>query len=169
MSDPLSTYLHDHLAGAVRGIDLLRFIRDQHVGEQLGQVAAGLLVDIEAGREVLRGLAERAGAGSSGLKELTAWLGEKVSRIKLRRDAADGLGTFEALEFLETRNSREVGRCGVFWLRSPRRIRGCRVRILSTLPHAPKRSTRRRAPLGSRGHGLAMRCEGILASASVAA
>jgi hypothetical protein len=101
MSDPLGTYLHDHLAGAVHGIDLIKFIRDQHVGEQLGQFAAGLLVEIEADREVLRGLAERAGTGSSGLKNLTAWLGEKVSRIKLRRDAEGGLGTFEALEFLE--------------------------------------------------------------------
>jgi hypothetical protein len=100
MSDPLSTYLHDHLAGAEQAIDLVRFMRDQHVGEELGQFAAGVLVEIEADREVLRQIADRAGAGSSTLKELTAWFGEKVSRLKLRHDAGDGLGIFEALEFL---------------------------------------------------------------------
>jgi hypothetical protein len=101
MSDPLSTYLHDHLAGAEQAIDLVKFMRDQHVGEELGQFAAGVLVEIEADREVLRQIADRAGAGSSMLKELTAWFGEKVSRLKLRHDAGNGLGIFEALEFLE--------------------------------------------------------------------
>ena len=101
MSDPLATYLHDHLAGAVHAIDLLEAIRNQYAGEPLGQFAVQLLVDIEADREVLRGLAERTGVGSSGMKEMAAWVGEKVSRLKLRRGASNGLGTFEALEFLE--------------------------------------------------------------------
>ena len=34
------------------------------------------------------------------MKEWGAWLTEKVSRLKLKHGAADGLGTFEALEFL---------------------------------------------------------------------
>jgi len=55
----------------------------------------------KADRDVLQQLAERTGAGSSTLKELTAWLGEKVSRLKLRHGTTDGLGIFEALEFLE--------------------------------------------------------------------
>jgi hypothetical protein len=100
MSDPLATYLHDHLAGAVVAINLLEVLRDQHAGEPLGQFAAELLVEVAADRAVLQGLAERVGAGSSGLKEAAAWLGEKVSRLKLRRRAAGGLGTFEALEAL---------------------------------------------------------------------
>jgi hypothetical protein len=101
MSDPLSTYLHDHLAGSVHAIELLESMRDQHGGEPLGQFAAGLLVEIEADRDVLRELAERLGVGSSGLKELAAWVVEKVSRIKLSSHDAGGFGTFEALEFLE--------------------------------------------------------------------
>jgi len=68
-------------------IDLLEFIRDQHAGEPLSRFAAELLAEIESDRKVLRELAERAGAGCSGLKELTAWLGEKLSRLKLRRGA----------------------------------------------------------------------------------
>lgn len=100
MSDPLATYVEDHLAGAAYAIDLLGAIRDQHAGEPVGQFAAGMLVEVEADNGVLEKLAERIGAGSSGLKGLSAWVAEKVSRLKLRRGASDGLGTFEALEFL---------------------------------------------------------------------
>ena len=100
MSDPLATYLEDHLAGAAYAIDLLGAIRDQHAGEPLGQFAAGMLVEVEADNGVLQELAERVGTGSSGLKGLSAWVAEKVSRLKLKRDTSDGLGTFEALEFL---------------------------------------------------------------------
>lgn len=100
MSDPLVTYLEDHLAGAAYAIDLLGAIRDQHAGEPLGRFAAGMLVEVEADNGVLTELAERIGTGSSGLKGLSAWVAEKVSRLKLKRDASDGLGTFEALEFL---------------------------------------------------------------------
>jgi hypothetical protein len=101
MSDPLGTYLNDHLAGAAHAIDLVEFMRDRYEGEEIGQFAAWLLADIESDREVLRELAERSRVGVSEVKELAGWLGEKVSRLKLRHDANDGLGLFEALEFLE--------------------------------------------------------------------
>jgi hypothetical protein len=101
MSDPLATYMNDHLAGSAYAIDLVEFIRDRYEGQELGQFAGWLLIEIEADREFLKGLAERAGGGSSKVKELTAWLGEKVSRLKLGHAANNGLGLFEALEFLE--------------------------------------------------------------------
>lgn len=101
MSDPLRTYINDHLAGSAYAIDLVEFLRDNYEGQELGQFAAWLLVEIEADRDVLKELAERVGGGSSRVKELTAWLGEKVSRLKLGHGANDGLGLFEALEFLE--------------------------------------------------------------------
>jgi hypothetical protein len=100
VNDPLSTYLEDHLAGAAYAIDLLGAIRDQHAGEPMGQFAAGMLMEVEADNGVLQELAERIGTGSSGLKAISAWVAEKVSRLKLKRDASDDLGTFEALEFL---------------------------------------------------------------------
>jgi hypothetical protein len=100
VGDPLATYLEDHLAGAAYAIDLLGAMRDQHAGEPLGEFAAGMLVEVEADNGVLKQLAERIGTGSSALKGLSAWVAEKVSRLKLKRDASDGLGTFEALEFL---------------------------------------------------------------------
>jgi hypothetical protein len=101
MSNPLGTYINDHLAGSAYAIDLVEFLRDAYEGQELGQFAAWLLVEIKADREVLEGLRERAGGGSSAVKELTAWLGQKVSRLKLGHTANDGLGLFEALEFLE--------------------------------------------------------------------
>jgi len=100
MSDPLAVYLHDHLAGAVVGVNLLESLRDQHSGESLGEFASGLLKEVEADRAALQAIAERLGAGSSGVKNAAAWVSEKMSRFKLGRDEGDGLGTFEALEAL---------------------------------------------------------------------
>jgi hypothetical protein len=46
-------------------------------------------------------LAERIGIGSSPIKDLSGWLGEKVSRLKLGGQDADNFKTFEVLEFLQ--------------------------------------------------------------------
>jgi len=100
MSGALATYLQDHLAGSVHAVGLLEFMRDEHPDEALVTFAANLLGEVEADRTILRKLAERAGEGSSGSKELGAWFGERLSRLKLHHHTADGLGTFEALEFL---------------------------------------------------------------------
>ncbi len=100
MGDPLADYLRDHLAGAELAINLLQSMRDEYADEELGRFASRLLVEVEADRVALRGLVERAGPGSSPLKEASAWIAEKVSRLKLMRSTAGGLGSFEALEFL---------------------------------------------------------------------
>jgi hypothetical protein len=100
MSEPLAIYLHDHLAGSTMAIDLLASMRKEHAGEPLGEFAANLQVEIEADRDVLRTLIERVGAGSNAIKDLGAWMSEKVSRIKLGGHSGGDLTTFEALEFL---------------------------------------------------------------------
>lgn len=100
MSDPLGTYLHDHLAGSNFATELLNDLRDQHVGEPLGQFAAAWLIVLEEERQVLRRIIDRVGSEPSALKEATAWVGEKVSRFKLRRANSGEFGTFEALEAL---------------------------------------------------------------------
>ena len=101
MDDPLATYLADHLAGSVHATELLKNMHKEYSRNPLGQFAADLLVEVEADQKALQELADRVGTGSSGLKELTVWFGEKVSRLKLGHGAVKGLGTFEALEFLE--------------------------------------------------------------------
>src|SRR4030095_16162164 len=99
-SDPLTTYLQDHLAGALHAIELLKAMRDHFAGEPLGAFASQLLAELEADRDVLAKLTDGADGAAGGVKEWGAWLAEKVSRLKLKHGPADGLGTFEALEFL---------------------------------------------------------------------
>jgi hypothetical protein len=101
MTEPLAIYFHDHLAGAAFAIDLVESLGNQHLGKPLGEFAAELLVEIETDRETLLTLADRLGITSSPLKDLSAWLGEKVSRIKLSSQEANSFGTFEALEILQ--------------------------------------------------------------------
>lgn len=101
MDSPLSTYLHDHLGGATHAIDLVKHLRDQYSNDPLGQFASALLVEIEADKAVLQGLSDRIGSVSSGFKEMAGWLAEKVSRLKLNQGDRHGLGTMEALEFLQ--------------------------------------------------------------------
>jgi hypothetical protein len=98
--DLLVTYLRDHLAGAAAAVELLERLRDHHAGNPLGQFAGEILAEIEADRAVLAELTDRVGRGSSVLKEATAWVGAKVSRLKLGQRGGDDLGTLETLEAL---------------------------------------------------------------------
>jgi hypothetical protein len=100
MTNTLTTYLQDHLAGSMHAIELLKAMRDHQASEPLGQFAGQLLIEIEADRNVLSDLVRRTGTTPGGVKEWGAWLAEKVSRLKLKHGSGDGLGTFEALEFL---------------------------------------------------------------------
>src|SRR5690242_15627339 len=101
MTEPLVTYLHDHLAGSKLAIDLLRSLRDHHsCAEFSAEVAATLLLEIEKDRATLERIISRVGKGSPDLKEAAAWFTEKVSRFKLSHADAKGLGTLQALETL---------------------------------------------------------------------
>jgi hypothetical protein len=100
MSDALSTYLEDHLAGASAAIDLLQSLQDQLENAPLGTVVSGWLEEITNDRKTLLGLIERVEHGPHAGKEAAAWLAEKVSRMKLGRVAKGDLGTFQALETL---------------------------------------------------------------------
>lgn len=58
------------------------------------------LVEVMADRNVLQQLTKHAGASSSAVQESSAWISEKVTRLKLGRSAAGEHGSFKALEFL---------------------------------------------------------------------
>ena len=100
MNEKLATYLHDHLGGAQFAIQLLERLRDTQAGQPLGKFAAELLLKIEQDRDVLQKVSESVGARSNLAKETAAWLGEKVSQLKLRLDGNSELGIFESLEML---------------------------------------------------------------------
>jgi hypothetical protein len=99
-TQPLAIYLHDHLAGAAYALDLVKSIRDNYRGQELGDFAATLYEEIAADKEVLHSLASQFGPASDVVKDSVAWLAEKVSRFKLAHGDPTGLGLFEALEFL---------------------------------------------------------------------
>jgi hypothetical protein len=101
MSDSLATYLHDHLAGSNFAVELLESLRDRYRDKELGSFAQALLRDIKQDQQVLLNIIEQVGASHLDLKQVTGWLAEKASRLKLSHDDPGGLGTFEALETLQ--------------------------------------------------------------------
>lgn len=101
MTDPLPTYLHDHLAGSRFAINLLESMVKQYLNEPMGKFAEVLVLEIKQDQEVLEKIIEGVGGSGRDLKETAAWLAEKISQLKLGRDGeAIGIGTFEALESL---------------------------------------------------------------------
>jgi len=94
MSDSLVVYIEDHKAGAGLAIGLLEAMEARRDDEALSQFAASILADIKEDETTLQDLATNM------LKEATAWMLEKASRIKLGANASGDFGTFEALEFL---------------------------------------------------------------------
>jgi hypothetical protein len=99
MTDSLSTYVHDHLAGSRFALELLERLRDRYAGDPLGTLAAELSVEIEQDRMVAENLSERLGSRTNPVKEAVAWVGDRAGQLKLRV-GDDDVGTFEALETL---------------------------------------------------------------------
>jgi hypothetical protein len=97
VSDSLAIYLHDHLAASIFAIEVLEFLRDQHLGQSLGDTAAALLAQVKEDRRILEGIIARAAHSVPVMKQASAWMGEKLSEWKLSRG---DFGTFEALEAL---------------------------------------------------------------------
>jgi len=100
----LETYLNDHLAGARLGVDLAGQIRDQAEGD-LKTTMAHLTAEIEEDREKLTEVMDRVGASQNQVKQATAWVTEKASRLKLSElggllGGDDDYGLFMSLETL---------------------------------------------------------------------
>uniref|UniRef100_Q01R94 Uncharacterized protein n=1 Tax=Solibacter usitatus (strain Ellin6076) TaxID=234267 RepID=Q01R94_SOLUE len=98
MNDPLATYLHDHLAGSSFAVELLEKLASEFAGTQLGEVARQLLEQVSLDRKTLEQLIAQVGKAGSDLYDALGWLGERVSRIKLKHDDPAGIGAFQALE-----------------------------------------------------------------------
>lgn len=79
----LGIYLNDHLAGATAGIELARRILEHHRGTDLEADLEALVAEIEQDRRVLERLMEDLAVTRSPLKRGTAWIGEKVTRLKM--------------------------------------------------------------------------------------
>jgi hypothetical protein len=96
---PLTTYLNDHLAGAVAALELLDHLLEQHPGsgrDELTEIRA----EIEEDKETLRQILGTVGGQESPVRKVAAWLTEKLGQVKLRLDD-HGSGNLRVLEALE--------------------------------------------------------------------
>jgi hypothetical protein len=100
MSEPLVTYLNDHLGGAQIAVQLLEAMRDQNDDQEFRQFASVLLPEIQADDQMLRHIVETIGSGPSGIKQLGGWLSEKAARLKLGHTGSKDFELFESLELL---------------------------------------------------------------------
>jgi hypothetical protein len=100
MSEPLITYLNDHLGGAQIAIEVLKAMRDQHDDERFREFATALLPQIEADDRTLQSIAEKIASDSSGIKKAGGWLVEKLARLKLGHTGSTDFEMFESIELL---------------------------------------------------------------------
>lgn len=79
----IGIYLNDHLAGATVGVELARRARGENGGTELGGFLAQLTREIEQDRDTLREVMATLGVGEDRIKQIAAWTGEKLGRLKL--------------------------------------------------------------------------------------
>jgi len=102
MNEHMSTYLNDHLAGSVAGIEIAKHLEENAVDADIRSALARVRSDIEADQDELTALAKRLGVEQSGIRKAAGWIGEKAAELKLRFDDPSGgeFRTYEALEAL---------------------------------------------------------------------
>jgi hypothetical protein len=98
---PLEIYLNDHLAGATGACEVARNAVEKFSTSSHRNFLAEFLSQVEEDRATLEELIRTVGGTPNPMKQASAWLMEKVSRIKL---SPGGLGSEEmsALLTLET-------------------------------------------------------------------
>lgn len=98
----LQSYLHDHLAGATTGLELLDFLISVQDDQSLPQFWVTLREDVHADQETLRSLVDALGFTPGSTRQAAAWALEKLARVKflLAGPGKGSLGRLEALEAL---------------------------------------------------------------------
>jgi hypothetical protein len=98
---PLEIYLNDHLAGATGACEVARNAVEKFATSSHRNFLAEFLSQVEEDRATLEELIRTVGGTPNPMKQASAWIMEKVSRIKL---SPGGLGSEEmsALLTLET-------------------------------------------------------------------
>lgn len=98
----LGIYLNDHLAASTGALDLMKHLAEAHDGTPVAKLALQLHAEISAERQELEQLIKRLGLGESIPRQVGAWLGTKISQLKLQIDdkATGALRLFEGLEAL---------------------------------------------------------------------
>ena len=98
----LTSYLKDHFAGSVAALELLDYLILSHPGKVHEQFFIQLRREIDEDQKVLSGLLHDLGTGGGPVRNTAAFLGEKLTRIKLLLEdpSGDQLARLEELEAL---------------------------------------------------------------------
>jgi hypothetical protein len=98
----LPIYLNDHLAGSVVALELLGHLVDTYRGKPLEEFFENLRTNIKADQDTLQSLIEKLGEKESAVRKAGAWIGEKLSRAKIRvsHSEEEQIGLLNALESL---------------------------------------------------------------------
>lgn len=101
-TDPLVTYMNDHLAGSRSALHLLDDVIESTAEGTRRQVLEAVRTEIAEDRQVLEDLIRRAGGAPSVVRDVGGWITEKLSWLKLAiDDPSNGpLRRLEALEIL---------------------------------------------------------------------
>jgi hypothetical protein len=102
VTDPLTIYLQDHLAGATFGLELAERCRRNNEGTPFEGELRVLTAEIRRDRETLTDVMQELGARPSRSKAWVAWAFEKAQRLKPngRLVGYTPLGRVEELESL---------------------------------------------------------------------
>ena len=102
MTDALSVYLRDHLAGSSSAIALLSRAVIRHGHSDIGDLLRLLLIEIRADQRTLESLVKACGASGHSMRRAAAAVAGAVFEIGSRRRTArqDRFGLFETLEVL---------------------------------------------------------------------
>jgi hypothetical protein len=79
----LRIFMQDHLAGATAGLELAGRARGANRGTTYGDALAQLADEIAEDRQALEEMLSDLGFGADRAKNLGAWAGEKLGRLKL--------------------------------------------------------------------------------------
>lgn len=78
----LAIYLQDHYAGSAAGIELFRRAADQQTDPVARTALTAMAEEVDNDRVALQRFLEAVGAKPDPVKNASAWLGEKLGRLK---------------------------------------------------------------------------------------
>jgi hypothetical protein len=101
-TDALTHYLQDHLAGSVAALQLMETLADHERGRPLEAKLRTLHTEVSEEQATLREILARLGGSESRLKQVAAWLTEKmhVARLALAERSHPALARLDGLESL---------------------------------------------------------------------
>ncbi len=100
MSEPLITYLNDHLGGAQVALEVLISMRDHNDNPRFRDLAARLVPEVQSDDHTLQTIVDKVGSHPSVVKKAGGWLLERLTRLKLEHTGSVEFGLFESLELL---------------------------------------------------------------------